>query len=122
MIYIASLAGFGLYVLYVWFGWSNKYDKGEGEATFKQRLYHERQELVAAFVGAILFMIGGEGLLDSIGDIVGGIFGDKWQSIYISIQVNLDKLNYVIGGASFGAILLWFVAYQKKKAKKKLEE
>ena len=117
-----SLVGVGLYIGYIWFRWSNKQDEGVTKLTFKQRLHLERQEIVATSIGAILFMIGGEGVIDSACDIVGAVFGDKWSDVCISVQVNVEELIWVLGGASFGSILLFGVKFSKRKAKKKMDE
>jgi len=120
MIYIASLSGFFLYVGYVWFVWSNKIDAGKTDHSFLERLHLERQELVATFIGACIFMFGGEGVLDSVCDIIGYVFNDNANDLCISIQVNMEALSYIIGGAAFGSVLLWLVKFMKKKASDKL--
>ena len=122
MIVLYSLIGMLLYFFYVWFRWSNQKDAGITNMTFKQKIHDERQEFAATFIGAILFMLGGEGLADSVCDFVGFIFNDKAHDLCVSIQVNMEELIYVLGGASFGSILLFAVKYGKRKAKKKLDE
>lgn len=122
MIYIASLSGFFLYIVYVWLTWSNERDDGKTDLSLSQRMYFERQELVATFIGACIFMFGGEGVLDSMCDIVGYVFNDNALDLCTSIQVNMEEVLYVVGGAAFGSVLLWLVKYGKKKSEEKLKE
>lgn len=122
MIVLYSLVGIGVYIFFAWYKWSNQVDHGENFMTTDQWLYDQRQEFVGALVGAILFMIGGEGLIDSLCDVVGYIWSDDASELCISIQVNLEELIYIIGGASFSSILLFGIKYSKKKAKKKMDE
>lgn len=122
MIYLASLAGFGLYIVYIWVMWSNQSDDHETKLTFKERIYLERQELVVTFIGALLFMWQGEGMVDSVCDGVKYFFNDEAEEFCIAVQVNMEELSYVIGGASFGSVGIFGIKMLKRKAKKKLEE
>ena len=121
MVVLASLAGFVLYIVYIWVMWSNQSDDHETKLTFKERIYLERQELVVTFIGALLFMWQGEGMIDSVCDGVNTFFGEKYEDLCTSIQVNMEELSYVIGGASFGSVGIWGIKFLRKRAKKKLE-
>lgn len=122
MIYLASLAGFALYIVYIWVVWSNQADDEETQFTFKERIYRERQELVVTFIGALIFMWQGEGMVDSVCDGVKYFFNESAQDFCISVQVNMEELTYVIGGASFGSVGIFGIKMLKRKAKKKLDE
>lgn len=122
MIYLYTLLGVVLYIFYVWFKFSNQQDAGETKLTLKEWLHDERQEFAATLLGAIVFMVAGDGIIDSACDIVIFIFGDKYQDICITIQVNLEELIYILGGASFSSILLALVKVAKRKAKAKLDK
>ena len=122
MIYLASLAGFALYIVYIWVVWSNQADDEETQFTFKERIYRERQELVVTFIGALLFMWQGEGMIDTVCDGVKYFFNESAQSFCIAVQVNMEELTYVIGGASFGSVGIFGIKMLKRKARKKLEE
>lgn len=116
-----SLTGVLLYALYIWISWSNQLDDGETKLSFKDRMYLERQELVITTIGALIFAWQGEGMLDSICDGVLYFFGDKAESFCVSVQVNMEELSYIIGGATFGSLGLFAVKLAKKRAKKKLD-
>lgn len=122
MLYLCSLGGVALYIGYVWLGWSNKYDTGGTKLTFKERLWFERQELSATIVGAILFMVGGDGLVHSICEFIGTVLGEKYGVLCASIYGNISNLVWILGGAYFGSVLLLLVSYSKNRAKKKLSE
>ena len=122
MIQLLALIGVPIYVGYVWFNWSNKADDGETKLTFKERLYFERQEIILTCAGALLFAYGGEGVLDSVCDVIDYAFGSNAHDLCTDIQVNNEELFYIIGGASFGSLGLWAAKYLKKKAKKKMDE
>lgn len=121
MIYLYTLGGAFLYIFYVWFKFSNQQDSGDTKMTLKEWFHDQRQEFAATFIGAIVFMVAGEGLVDSSCDLIVFFFGEKYQDICVSIQVNLEELIYILGGASFSSILLALVKVAKKKAKAKLD-
>ena len=115
-----TFIGVALYVFRIWFKWSNRVDAGVEDKTFKQELHEERQEIAVAIAGAFLFIISGDGVLDSCCDILEYFFNGS-HDVCTSIQVNMEELFYVIGGASFGSVLLFAVKMLKEKAKRKLE-
>ena len=122
MIVLYSLCGVALYVFFAWFKWSNQVDRGEADPSLNAWLYSERQEFAAVLVGAILFMIGGEGLIDALCSVVGHVWSDSSHDLCTSIQVDLEELIYVIGGGSFSSVLFFLIKLSKRKAKKKLDE
>jgi len=123
-----SFIGVGLYILYVWFVWSNRFDKKkkgfdiEVEDNFLEKLHDERQELVATVIGAAFFAFGGEGILDSVCDGFNYFLGSSAHDFCTSIQVNNEEIFYVIGGACFGSIALFIIKMLKRKADKKLKD
>lgn len=117
-----TFLGVGIYGLFVWFMWSNDKKSGKTQLTFKEKLNDEVEEIVVAVVGAILWLVGGEGVLDTCCEAIGMFFSAGAQDLCISAQVNTAELLNVIGGATFGSVLLFAVKYSKIKANKKLNE
>ena len=117
MLFLASIGGFLLYVLIGWFIWSNKYDNGQTELTRNQWAYTQRQEWILTFIGSLLFYWNGEGIIDSLCDLIGYWFGPNAENVCTSIEVNLLEYIYLIGGATFGTILLLTVKAGLKYAK-----
>ena len=115
-----TFVGVLLYVFKIWFRWSNQVDANQNKNTFKQELHLERQEIASSIVGAFLFILGGEGVLDSCCDLIDYFFSGS-HDVCTSVQVNMEELFYVAGGAGFGSVLLFIVKVLKNKAKKKLE-
>ena len=121
MIELYSLVGLPLYISYQWIMWSNQVAAGTTTHTLKERINDEKQELLATAIGAVLFLFEGEGMIDSVCDIVGFVWSDKAHELCTSIQVNLEGTTYVIGGAAFGSVFLFLIKLLKNKAKKKLQ-
>ena len=115
-----TFTGILLYVFIIWFKWSNKVDAGIKDNTFKQELHTERQEIAVSIVGAVLFILAGNGVLDSCCDLLDYFFSGS-HDVCTSVQVNMEELFYIAGGAGFGSVLLFCVKMIKKNAKKKLQ-
>lgn len=117
-----SFTGVLIYIFYRWFVWSNAKDRDvEGiPESFKGELYRERQEIATTIIGALLFTLGGEGLLDSICEVSGHFLGEDTEELCTSIYINMLELVYVVGGASFGSIGIMLVKFSKRKIEKKL--
>lgn len=120
---LLSFIGVLVYFVYTWTVWSNKKDRNLTEIkTFEKLLYDERQELVWTSIGAAAFAFGGEGLIDSVCDIVKYLWDESAQDLCISLQVNNEGLFHVIGSSTLGTIAIFLIKLSKKKARKKLEE
>jgi hypothetical protein len=121
MIYYTFI-GVLFYVFGVWVVWSNNQDSGETNESFKDKLYDQRQEIAVTLAGAILFILGGEGLIDSLCDACKFFWGEKAEYLCVSIQVNNEEMLYIAGGALFGSLLWIILKVLKNKANKKINE
>lgn len=125
---LLSFLGIPLYIGIIWFRWSNKLDRKERgeeievESTFKKKLHFERQEIAITIIGAIIFSLGGEGILDTVCDFVDFFFDSNAYDLCTTIQVNNEELFHVLGGATFGTLGLLAVKATKKKINKKIDE
>ena len=108
-------------IIYIITRWSVEFQKTQNDkktwGEWKNWCFTEINEWVIAFVGAIVFYLGGEGSFFGIIELTGADF-NKWSNVFVDIE----KLYYIFGGALGGTLLLLSFKAIVNKAKKKLED
>lgn len=118
MLFLYTIGGVIVYILTRWSVEFNvTQEDGKTLKQWKHWCFTEINEWVIAFVGAVVFYIGGEGTYYGIVEAF-GLNYDKWSDVFIE----MENIYYVFGGALGGTLMLLAFKAIVNKAKNKVEE